>query len=127
MTYSPIAQNHFTFDVLPSSKRIFGVATFAAACAARLSNHSLYGIDPSGRMYSSTRIFITYGNVYVTVPQALYGFPIGRLLAALLYPFSANKNRAGPVARENAWNAQILTQILLVIVGAKEFLNKDST
>jgi hypothetical protein len=44
-----------------------------------------------------------------------------------LYPFSTNQNRAGPLARENAWNAQILTQILLVIVGAKEFPNKDST
>jgi len=30
----------------------------AAACASRLSNHSAYGLDPSGRMYSSTRIFI---------------------------------------------------------------------
>src|SRR5277367_1722261 len=72
MTYSPIPANQFTLDVLPSSMRSFAVATFAAACASRLSNHPRTD-SSSGRIYSSTPIVILYSNLYVTrlqVPRA---------------------------------------------------------
>jgi hypothetical protein len=47
------------------------------------------------------------------------GSPLAGYWPRRLYPFSTKQNRTGPLARENAWNAQILTQILLVIVGAE--------
>jgi hypothetical protein len=40
--------------------------TLAAACADRLSNYCLYGLDASSRMYSSTLIVMLYGNTCVT-------------------------------------------------------------
>lgn len=51
-TYSPIPPNHFTLDVLPSSNRSLAVTIFAAAWTSKLSNHFLYGFDPSARRYS---------------------------------------------------------------------------
>jgi hypothetical protein len=53
-------------DVLPSSSRSFAVVTLAAARASRLSNHRLYGFDPSSRSYSSTTKPMPYGNAFVT-------------------------------------------------------------
>jgi hypothetical protein len=41
MRYSAIVPIHFARDMLPSSSRIVAVATFAAACACRLSNQAL--------------------------------------------------------------------------------------
>jgi hypothetical protein len=58
--------NHLMLDVLPKVIRSLATVTLAAACADRLSNHCLYGLDASSRMYSSTLIVIRYGNTCVT-------------------------------------------------------------
>lgn len=52
-------------EVLPNSIRNVATVTLAATCDDRLSNHCLYGLESSSRMYSSTLIGII-GNTYVT-------------------------------------------------------------
>src|SRR5436190_23420712 len=44
----------FMFEVLLARSRAIAVATFAAGCEAKLSNHALKGLLPSCRMYSTT-------------------------------------------------------------------------
>ena len=95
MTYSPMPANHFTFDVLPSSKRIFAVATFAAACASRLSNHSLVWNRAIRANVFFHPNFHYHMVTFMLLRRKHYlGSSIGRLLAALaLSIFNQSKPR----------------------------------